>query len=281
MKKLKLVSSIALMAGALAAPVHAETETQVIGIITLDSIQGGSSNTEKVIVGASNVDRPPIHTLGKAGIGAGYTLKKGDMVDFIGLAKVVPADPNRVHSLDMAYYGPPKTHRDLGVFQFAQVGSHDVWFGEWSQTGASNDPTRTVYYVGADADTAITTTARYAIYTVTGINHYSAAANNLLHGVVVANFTNSVLTGKMEHGNFKIDMGTVWINSSDATFLSSQRQAEAFRTNPYREDLHGIVSGRFYNGQVDLAGMVTFFSSPEFNTAFGGSTTTLPGIIIH
>ncbi len=233
-----------------------------------------------MIVAPSNVDRPPFHTPGKAGIGAGYTLAKDKIVDFAGLTTYAPADPNRVHSLNFPYDGAPDTHDKLGVFHFAKAGANDVWFGEWSQTGASNDPTHTVYYVGADADTAITTTARYAIYTVTGINHYSAAANNLLHGVVVANFTNSVLIGKMEHGNFKIDMGTVWINS-DATFLSSQRQAEAFRTNPYREDLHGIVSGRFYNGQVDLAGMVTFFSSPEFNTAFGGSTTTLPGIIIH
>ena len=279
MKKLKLVSSIVLVAGALAAPVHAETEIQVI-VLNPYGIEGGSSNTEKVIVGPSNVNYPPDHNVGKAGIGAGYGMKSQSRVDFAGLAKEVPAALNGVHSLVFPYDGAPKSHDDFGVFQFVKVGANDVWFGEWSQTGASNDPTRTVYYVGADADTAITTTARYAIYTVTGINHYSAAANNLLHGVVVANFTNSVLTGKMEHGNFKIDMGTVWINS-DATFLSSQRQAEAFRTNPYREDLHGIVSGRFYNGQVDLAGMVTFFSSPEFNTAFGGSTTTLPSIIIH
>ena len=278
MKKLKLVSSIALVAGALAAPVHAETETQVIGVITLDPIQGGSSNIDKVIVGASNVDRPPIHTLGKAGIGAGYTLEEEEMVDFIGLAEEVPADRNRVHSLDMAYYGPPKTHRDLGVFHFAQVGSHDVWFGEWSQTGASNDPTRTVYYVGANADNWMTR-RDIVSYAVTGINRYATTANNnLLYGYFTVEHSASTLVGSIEGPHLYIDIGTVIINEN-ATFATGS--SFAYGKSGDVQDRNGMVSGRFYNGQADLAGMVTFGGRHAFDTAFGGVRLSSTVIGVH
>ncbi len=282
MKKLKLLTTIALVTGALAAPAHAETETQVV-VFNLDEIQGGSSNREKVIVGESNVDRPPSHTVGKAGIGAGYGMKSQSMVDFAGLADAAPADDNEVHSLNFPYDGAPKTHDDFGVFHFAQVGANDVWFGEWSQTAAVKDQTNTVYYVGDNADDRITRTDSAATYTVTGINNYTTAANNGLSGTFTANFRVLTLTGSMRTANLPsgilINIGTAHINPKSALIATSANGTDAASVkiildgaiSPWFGDANGRVLGQFYNGQANLAGMVTFADNPVFDTAFGGS----------
>ncbi len=280
MNKLKLVSSIAVVASALAAPAHAETETQVV-VFNLDEIQGGSSNIEKVIVGESNVDRPPSHTVGKAGIGAGYGMKSQSMVDFAGLADAAPADDNEVHSLNFPYDGAPTSHDDFGVFHFAQVGANDVWFGEWAQTAADGDPNHTVYYVGDNADARITRTDSAATYTVNGINHYAAAGNNGLSGTFTANFNALTLTGSMRTTNLPVDIliniGTARINPDSASIANGGGVAPSAQISVYGKiipefgDTNGIVTGQFYNGQVDLAGMVTFKDTHDFDTAFGGS----------
>ena len=281
MKKLKLVSSIALVAGALAAPVHAETEIQVIGIITLDSIQGGSSNTSKVIVGPSNVDFPPYHTIGQAGIANEFFVPSNKKVDVAGLAVAAPVDNNGVHSLNVPYHGAPTSHNDLGVFHFARAGANDVWYGEWSRTGAVDDPTHTVYYVGGNADAAITRTGT-ATYTVTGINHYAAAANNLLKGTFTADFSGLTLTGFMLSTDLYINIGSAKINSDGASIANGGEFAPfAIIASTQHIEREGIVAGQFYNGQADLAGMVTFATNPALNTAFGGVRTLSPVIIVH
>ncbi len=278
MKKLQLLTTIALVASALAAPVHAESETQVV-VFNLHGIEGDSSNTEKVIVGPSNVNYPPDHNVGKAGIGAGYGMKSQSRVDFAGLAEEVPAALNGVHSLVFPYDGAPKSHDDFGVFQFVKVGTHDVWFGEWSQTGASNDPTRTVYYVGANADDSITRSDDRAVYTVTGINHYAALDSTVLRGEFTANFSALTLTGSMRTTNLPVNLhiniGTASITPEALIGNGRVVPSASISTStiflPYFNDVGGEINGRFYNGQADLAGMVTFAGMPAFDTAFGGT----------
>src|SRR3546814_7523062 len=42
-------------------------------------------------------------------------------------------------------------HSTYGRFDFAKVGSYDLYFGEWSQTGSATAGDHTVYYGGTGA----------------------------------------------------------------------------------------------------------------------------------
>jgi len=255
MKKLQLVSAMSLTLG-----------TLVFSGMASAAVVGESSNTSYVKVGAATVNGGP-HTSGGAGIGVNGT-GINNLVDFQALTNY-GTESNGVNSLSFSYDFNPGTdtdHSGLGVFNFSQVGTNDVWFGEWSASGVSGDATRTVYYSGADADTSVPTTGS-ATYTVVGINNYDGTADSLLNGTLTADFAAATLTGDMTSTDgYTVDIGTATIASNASVSGSNATATQSGSLVAY----NGDVSAQFYNGQADLAGLVDF-AGTEYDTAFGGS----------
>lgn len=219
------------------------------------AVVGGSSNENQIIAGESQVNGGP-HTAGLAGIAAA-SININLAVDFVGLTGY-SSFANDVYSLGSGGHG------GMGAFNFAQVGSDDVWFGEWSDGVDSS--TRTVYYSGADADTSVPSSGS-ATYSVVGINNYNGTAGSLLNGTFTADFGANTLTGDMSNSNgLTIDIGTASINS-DASISGSNATASFFSATV---SSNGAVSGQFYNGHSSLAGLVDF-AGTQYDTAFGGS----------
>ncbi len=219
------------------------------------AVVGGSSNENQIIAGESQVNGGP-HTAGLAGIAAA-SININLAVDFVGLTGY-SSFANDVYSLGSGGHG------GMGAFNFAQVGSDDVWFGEWSDGADSS--TRTVYYSGADADTSVPGSGS-ATYSVVGINNYDGNANSLLNGTFTANFAANTLTGSMSSvsGN-AVDIGTATINS-DASITGTGTADGLFGSTFVTG---GNVSGQFYNGHSSLAGLVDF-AGTQYDTAFGGT----------
>lgn len=257
MKKLQLVSAMTFALGTLA----------LSGTVQATA-PGASSNTSYVDIDISTVNGGP-HSSGKAGIAVQYT-GITNFVDFQGLS-AYGGTSNGVHVLNFPYdYEPgeePETdHSGLGVFHFAQIGTSDVWFGEWSASGVSGDATRTVYYSGVTADTSVPTSGS-ATYTVVGINNYDGTAANLLNGTLTADFAAATLTGDMTSTNgYTVDIGTASI-ASDASVSGSDAKISY---STYTLASSGSVDAQFYNGQADLAGIVDF-TGTAYDTAFGGT----------
>src|SRR3546814_14889490 len=82
-----------------------------------------------------------------------------------------------------------------GRFDFAKVGSYDLYFGEWSQTGSATAGDHTVYYGGTGATSSGNMpSSGSANYTVKGISNY-ASSGTPLSGTFTANFGAGELTG--------------------------------------------------------------------------------------
>lgn len=226
---------------------------------------GGSSDTSKVQVGASQVDGGP-HVSGRAGISVPGT--HGQRVDFQGLSLYAPADTNGVRHLNMPS-SAPTDHSSYGSFRFARVGTADLWFGEWSQTGSATAGDHTVYYVGNTAGTTVPTSGT-ATYAVKGISDY--ASKGALTGTFTANFgsgTSGTLTGSLANSvtGAGVNIGTASI--AGATFTGSGGSATQSGTTVAS---NGDVRGRFFGANAAaLAGTVAFATANQHNTAFGGT----------
>lgn len=223
---------------------------------------GASSNTGNVAVGPSTINGGP-HQAGLAGIGVNST-GLSNPVDFNGLSAY--GGGGAVKVLNFPYSGAPTTHDNLGVFAFAKVGSQDVWFGEWhARTDTAEGlATHTVYFIGDGADTSVPTSGT-AIYSVVGLNNYSAG--NQLTGTFTANFATARLTGSIQNASgFAVNIGTATINSN-ASISGSNAIARQSGTAVASS---GAVSGQFYANQAALAGIVDF-AGVQHDTAFGGT----------
>lgn len=271
MKKQHTLSVLAVSVLAMAA----------MGTSQAANFKGGSSNTGEVQVGESTVNAGPHHS-GFAGISVNAT-GLGQNVDFKGLTAYTTKTNSNVdwnhdgtsdgtklvHQLDFPYSGAPTDHDNLGVFAFAQVGSQDVWFGEWysRKDNAEGLATHTVYYIGDNADTSVPTTGS-ATYNVAGINNYSGTGTgNLLSGVFTANFATSKLTGSISNSaGYEVNVGLANINS-DASISGSTAIAKQSGSTVATG---GAVSGQFYSNQTALAGIATFTNN-KYDTAFGGT----------
>lgn len=223
---------------------------------------GKSSNESYVHVGESTINGGP-HQAGLAGIAVNST-GLNNPVDFSGLASYGGADAVKV--LNFPYSGTPSSHDNLGVFAFAQVGSEDVWFGEWYSRKDTADglATHTVYFIGDKADTSVPTSGT-ASYSVVGINNHSTG--NQLTGTFNANFATARLTGSIQNAaGFAVNIGTATING-DASISGSNAIARQSGTAVATD---GAVSGQFYANQAALAGIVDF-AGVQYDTAFGGA----------
>ena len=226
---------------------------------------GGSSDTSKVTVGVSNVNGGP-HVEGRAGIAVPGT--EGRRVDFQGLSLYALPDLNGARHLNMAS-SDTADHSSYGDFRFAQVGSADLWFGEWSQTGNAAAGDHTVYYVGNTSGTTVPTSGT-ATYAVKGISDY--ANKGALTGTLTANFasgSSGTLSGSLANASTGagVNIGTARIIG--ATFSGTGAVATQSGGTVASG---GTVSGRFFGADAAaLAGTVRFDSLRQHDTAFGGT----------
>ncbi|PNU05541.1 Slam-dependent surface lipoprotein [Novosphingobium guangzhouense] len=257
---LKTLAAATALAGAvLAGTAQAQTAT----------ITGGSSDSTKVDIGVSTVSAGSIHVPGRVGIGVpntGLTTR----IDFQGLKAIL--GNNEVTSF-VNTTNAETDHSQYGRFDFAQAGSNDVWFGEWSQTGSVSGGSHTVYYGGTNATTAIPTSGN-ASYTVKGISNY--AGNGLLSGTFNAAFIGGAgtLNGSLTNSasSYTVNIGTAAINSSGAISGAGASASSATATLA----TGGTVSGQFFGANVEaLAGYVKFgngsTAARQYDTAFGGT----------
>lgn len=232
-------------------------------------IVGGSSDTNKVQIGASTVETGPNgpHHAGKVGIGVpgtGLVVK----VDFEGLQNTTPPDLNGVTTIDQIT-GTVTDHSKFGRFDFAKVDGQDVYFGEWSQTGVATDGDHTVYYGGTGATPlANVPLSGSADYNVKGINNY-AGTSTPLTGTFTADFGLGTVSGHIQNAALKVDIGSADINGSAISGVGT-----ATASNPTTSATlasGGNVSGQFFGSAAQaLAGIATFAGNRQLDTAFGG-----------
>src|SRR3546814_12761378 len=87
-------------------------------------------------------------------------------------------------------------HSTYGRFDFAKVGSYDLYFGEWSQTGSATAGDHTVYFGGTGATSSGNMpSSGSANYTVKGISNY-ALSGTQLSGSFTANVGAGGQTGR-------------------------------------------------------------------------------------
>jgi len=197
-------------------------------------------------------------TEGAPGIGV-TAFFGGAMVSFSGLTSMVSADANDVYTITPAIM--PPSHADLGYFDFSKVSGNEVYFGEWSENGTTNDPTRVVYYAGESQNTTIPTSGS-ATYNVAGINNYNGS--NLLTGTLNANFGTGDLLGSLSRAGLNILIDA----SIDAANARFDGNATAITSSG---STLGTSEGHFFGANAAaLAGIATF-SNRDLDTAFGGA----------
>ncbi|WP_330110566.1 Slam-dependent surface lipoprotein [Methylophaga thalassica] len=241
MKTVQKLSILALALG-LSGMAHAtESGQSYFGDITV----GGTTSTSP--------DHPG--TVGTPGVGV-TAFYGGAMVSFSGLTSMVSADGNGIYTITPAMM--PPSHAALGYFDFAKVSGEEVYFGEWSQNGTTNDPTRVVYYSGDDTGTTMPTTGT-AAYTVKGINNYNGS--NLLTGTLNANFGTGNLSGSMSRTGLSIAINAS-INSADASFSGAALA---------NSSTLGTTEGHFYGADAAALAGIAKFANRDYDTAFGGA----------
>ncbi|EKT60956.1 Slam-dependent surface lipoprotein [Providencia sneebia] len=189
---------------------------------------------------------------GEPGIGV-KSIKNGKLISFAGLTRMAPANTDDVHVISMPNSpNAPKSHRNMGVFNFAQVADAEVYFGEWSQTGEITDISHTSYYSGKDITTNMPTGGT-ATYSIKGINQY--AGGPLLQGHLNADFGAKTLKGNI-----------------DAVSINAKIKDNAtFRGLAEIGELQGKAKGHFFGDQAKHISGITQFSDHSKDIAFGGS----------
>lgn len=235
--------------------------TQASAAVGAAASQEFNPSAPSVQVGSTQV-MPGSHggVAGEPGIGVS-TVGHGAIVSLGGLTRLAPANTDGVRPISMAITPAPDgsggstDHRAMGVFNFTQVASEPVYFGEWSATGAETDATHTAYYAGKDV-TAVMPVAGQATYAVKGINQYST--DGLMEGSLTADFGQSTLTGNMK-------------NTQSTLTIDADITGSAFKGDATMNGTVGDTQGHFFgNNASALAGIATFDDHAK-DTAFGGS----------
>lgn len=221
----------------------------------LADIVGTQSDDANIEVGTSNVPFGP-HTMGKAGIGNDNRVSSTFKVDFEGLTRASSTQKQGdIYTNGTSHAG------DAGVFNFAQAGAGDVWFGEWSQDFAGNGQDRSVYYAGDNTQTSLPTSGT-ASYAVTGLNRFTG--NNALTGEFNADFSAKTVRGTISNAAMKLSIDA----GIDAKTAAFEGKAVALHGG---QGVKGATQGHFFGADAAaLAGIATF-ADRDLNTAFGGT----------
>ena len=185
----------------------------------------------------------------------------GVKIPFESLNSLGPVDANSVTRLTPSVL--PSTDGTSGHFNFKQVSSQQVYFGEWSQTGLKNDPDRVVYYAGDNSGRVLPTTP--VTYAVQGISNYTGT--NMMSGELTANFGAAVsgVTGSLANSQLRVEINALingmWFDGG------------ATAINPATNERlsSGWSKGSFFGAdETSSVAGIAHFGSREFDVAFGG-----------
>lgn len=219
----------------------------------------GSSSDDVLVVGNPG---------GNASLGvAGFF--GGAMVPATHFAIAAAKDSNDVYDYSglelVTVYGAPAHHMGMGIWSFMQVGSEDVYFGEWYEEDLAAGvkervaDTHTVFYVGGNPTTSSNVPTVSATYSVDVIRDYNGTlpAQSTLTASFGASNPEVSSTGYLSFSGAPIS-----IQSDSVTFAGSNATVGS--------DTAGAVQGQFYGNQASaVAGYVTF-SDRDKDAAFGG-----------
>ncbi|MDP8186014.1 Slam-dependent surface lipoprotein [Phocoenobacter skyensis] len=152
----------------------------------------------------------------------------------------------------------PGFHNKLGDFAYKQVGSQELYFGEWVAKDANPNTARVVYYAGNNK-TQIMPTNGVAVYSVKGINQNSELNKALLNGEFTANFNTGNLTGTIAKTGL-----TVGVDARINANASFEGSATANGAN-------GSTNGHFFGSDASALAGCAKFENNQYDTAFGGT----------
>ena len=223
---------------------------QVAGVVSKNTIHVGRSST----FGGPGIDVP-----------ATGNLDPGTHIDLAALAQVGHTDAAGVVTHQPGDPSPPPGFiGSLGSFHFAKISSANVYFGEWSQSGAVNDGSHSTFAVGDTSGTTMPTVGT-ATYAVKGISDY--AGNGLLTGTFSADFASRRLSGSLTGGNYTLVLGTTAIAGTQISGVGAVAKVGGVDVATM-----GNVSGRFFGANAaTLAGVASFGNARQYDAAFGGT----------
>ncbi|RZF54590.1 hypothetical protein EXE30_05030 [Acinetobacter halotolerans] len=241
------------------------------------AIDGASSNEANIRIGtAANASHPDgVAAISIEAAGAPYNAFTG-FSSLKGLAQAFAAQGTSntnvtvgSKSFNISHIpvsAMPPSHSALGNFNFGQVGTQEVYFGEWWKAGdTAASASHTVYYAGDNSNTTVPT-AGTATYTVAGIN---GSATNLLTGNFTANFGTGTLEGSLTGTGTAVSnltLNGVTFNPGTAEFAGA---ASANGTAGLNNT--GIVQGHFFGANAAALAGIAEFNNASYNTAFGGA----------
>jgi hypothetical protein len=238
------------------------------GTAQAQTITGASSDTAKVNIDASTISAGSIHVPGRVGINVPSMLST-QYIDFQGLQGTLGTDANGVTTF-IDTTAATTDHSKYGRFDYAKVGSHDVYYGEWSQTGSATAGDHTVYFggTGATADTSVPISGT-ATYAIKGISNYASSGAQLT-GNFTANFGAGTLSGSIQNAALKVDIGTADIIGSQVLGIGTATASNAVTNATLASS--GDVTAQFFGSAAQaLAGIATFAGNRQYDIAFGGT----------
>ncbi|HHR6078114.1 TPA: Slam-dependent surface lipoprotein [Providencia alcalifaciens] len=229
-----------------------------------ESAQSQTYETERsdVTVGVTqSVKDPHGGEIGSPGIGYRHKAD-GKRISFSGLTRMImfPKEGN-VYVLPRTQHG----NIDMGKFQFSKIADAEVYYGDWSQTGAEDDAKHTAFFSGQDATTAVPTEGK-ATYTIAGINQYDGEKK--LPGSFEANFGDKDYVGSLQGTVHQYDFKGQIMDGGSFSGDAIVKNLENTQQNT------GMSYGRFFGENAEhVGGVLVFNDNHKHDTAFGGSQT--------
>lgn len=178
---------------------------------------------------------------------------------------------------------PTLVNKVEGIWTFGQVGTQEVWFGEWNAeqasgpTGTKVPGTHNVFYIGNIRSANIVNSAIPLTYHIKSINNYSNGTPAPTSELTV-NFTTAQVssTGDISFTNGLLAKERTATRAAGGISAENVSVTSAGGTG-------GVMTGQLYTRAFEnlvaspsmVAGIVTF-SDRDKNTAFGGATFTPP-----
>jgi len=236
-------------------------------------VQSGISNPNAAIrVGEAELGTPS-HPFEPGDPGIGHEkLANGARISFSSLQTLGDTTgTGAAGDWKVTHIAPPELppgvppHTGIGYFNFAQVASEAVFFGEWSQNEASSsDTTHTVYYAGQAGDVAATLPGGEVTYNVKSLNNAYTASADLPNSILTANFGTWSASST---GDITFDEGVILVDADNRVALF----ADGVSVTSVSGTDGDLVGDFFGTGASSVAGIITFAGETAKDTAFGGA----------
>lgn len=216
----------------------------------------------KVIIGVTAASERQGHPSPGGEPGIGYSgMHDGMKISFASLQgpnRAVPND-NGVSVITSV----PRSHRNMGSFNFAKIADADIYYGEWVSGTDFSDDSHMAYYAGKDITAAMPSEGT-AQYSIKGLSGYSSGEQ--ISGTFSTDFDANTFTGSLSSTGLSYSLsGTVSGSAFDGT-------ASVSTTGTDTTTVSGTTNGHFFGDNAQqVAGYAEFSSDKAKNIAFGGT----------